>query len=620
MEVSSRILSDLIVYSKYSLVVKGEARKETWTEIVDRNKKMHLKKYPLLQEEIEETYKLVYDKKILPSMRSLQFAGKAIEVFNSRINNCCYLPIDAPEAFQEIMFLLLGGSGVGFSVQKHHVNKLPTIILPKKEKRFIVQDSIIGWSDAVKVLIKSYFTGHPRPRFDFSDIREKGTPLKTSGGIAPGPEPLKDCLHNIQKILDRKETGDKLSPLECHDIACYIADCVLAGGIRRAATISLFSFNDEEMLAAKAGKWYELNPQRGRANNSAVILRHKISKKDFLDFWEKIRHSGSGEPGYLLSNDQNVGTNPCGEVSLKPFVFCNLTEINVADITDQQDLNARAKAAAFIGTLQAGYTDFHYLREEWKTNTEKDALIGVGMTGIATGRVMKLDLTQAAEVVKEENARVAKLIGINKAARCTVVKPAGTSSIVLGCSSGIHAWHSKYYIRRIRVNKEEPIYKYLLKTIPSAVEDDFFKPTTDAVISLPQKAPPTAITREESAIDLLNRVAKVYDDWILPGHRNGHNTNNVSATISIKENEWNEVGEWMWANRTRYTALSVLPYDGHTYVQPPFEEITREEYESRLGKLKDIDLTKLVETQQSNLASEVACSGGACEISYLAGG
>lgn len=615
MNLEQKILSDITIFTKYAKFLEKKNRRETWTEIVTRNKEMHIKKYPMLKEEIEQAYELVYEKKVLPSMRSLQFAGKAVTLNNARMFNCSYTPVDDPLTFSEIMFLLLSGCGVGYSVQKHHIEKLPQIITPTKDRKFLIGDSIIGWSDAVKVLMKAYFTGRPRPIFDFSDIRPRGAPLKTSGGIAPGPEPLKDCLHNIQRILDRKKTGEQLTPLEVHDIICFIADAVLAGGIRRRACIALFSLSDQEMLESKFNHWYELNPQRGRANNSAVLLRHRITGDTFADLWEKIKNSGSGEPGFFMSNDQEMGLNPCAEVSLRAHGFCNLCTINVSDITTQDEYNLRAKAASLIGTLQAGYTDFHYLRDCWKKCAEEDALIGVSMTGIASGGILNLDITEASKIVAKENARVARIIGINKAARCTVVKPEGTASLVAGSSSGIHAWHSPYYIRRMRLSKNEPIYRYLAENIPALIEDDYFKPTTQAILSVPQKAPEGAITRDESALDLLERVSRVYVDWIVPGHRKGHNKNNVSTTVSIKEDEWEAVGNWMWNNRDKYTALSVLPYDGHTYVQPPFEEISEFKYNEMIGLLHDIDLTKVNEADdQTSQREELACAGGVCEL------
>ena len=615
MDLSSEILSSITVHMKYARHLKNEERRETWAEIVDRNKEMHVKRFPELKNEIENVYKLVYDKKILPSMRSLQFAGKPIAVNPTRIYNCSFLPIDDPLAFSELMFLLLSGCGVGYSVQKHHIEKLPEIIRPSKKKRYLVGDSIEGWADAVKMLCKSYFNGRPLPDFDFSDIRPKGALLVTSGGKAPGPEPLKDCLHNIQKIFDRKLRGEKLTTLEAHDICCYIADAVLAGGIRRSAMIALFSFNDDDMLACKFGNWYETEPHRARANNSAVILRHKIEKEDFMNLWEKIKLSGCGEPGFFFSNDKEWGLNPCAEISLRAFQFCNLVSINTSDVYDQKDLNERAAAASFIATLQASYTNFHYLRDIWQKTTEKDALIGVSMTGIASGGVLKLNLNQAAEIVKETNAALAKKIGINKAARCTTVKPEGTTSLVLGSSSGIHAWHSKYYIRRMRVGKNESIYSYLIINHPELVEDEFFKPHLQAVISVPQKSPENAITREETALELLDRVSHVYKNWVKPGHRNGHNINNVSTTVTIKEDEWEDVGKWMWANRENYTALSVIPFDGGTYVQPPFEEITKKRYDELTKSLHEVDLTKVIEIADGTaLQDNLACFSGGCEV------
>ena len=617
MDISQSILSDITVYMKYAKYTPELERRELWNELVDRNKKMHLKKFPQLQEEIEKAYGFVYAKQALPSMRSMQFAGKPIEISPNRVYNCAYLPIDDWRAFGEIMFLLLGGTGVGYSVQKHHVEQLPEIRKPdpKKNRRFLIGDSIEGWADAVKVLVRAYFEGGSTPNFDFSDIRPKGATLVTSGGKAPGPQPLKECLLKVQGILDSKQDREKLSPIEVHDIVCHIADAVLAGGIRRAALISLFSADDQSMIGAKTTNWWEFNPQRGRANNSAVLLRNKITEEFFFELWDKIKASGAGEPGIYFNNDKDWGTNPCCEIALRPFQFCNLCEVNVSDVVDQDDLNARVKAATFIGTLQASYTSFHYLRPVWQRTTEKEALIGVGMTGIGSGAAQKLDLKEAAKIVKEENERVAKLLGINTAARCTTIKPSGTSSLTLGTSSGIHAWHNDYYIRRIRVGKNEAIYTYLSINHLELVEDEYFRPHDTAVISVPQKAPQGSILRYESALDLLNRVKFFYQNWIKPGHRSGQNTHNISATISIKDDQWEEVGKWMWENRKFYNGLSVLPYADHTYKQAPFEDCTEEKYEEMLQHLHSVDLSKIVElVDNTDLKGEAACAGGACEI------
>ena len=617
MELPNKILSDITVHMKYARYISDLERRETWDELVDRNKAMHLKKYPNLGNEIEEAYNYVYAKKILPSMRSMQFGGKPIEVAPNRIYNCAYMPIDHLASFSECMFLLLGGTGVGYSVQRHHVDKLPEIQKPnsKRSRRFLIGDSIEGWADAVKVLMQSYFKGGSKIKFDFSDIRPKGSRLVTSGGKAPGPQPLKECLLKVQGILDEKDNGDKLEPIEVHDIICYIADAVLAGGIRRAALISLFSAEDEEMLASKTGNWWETNPQRGRANNSVVLMRHLITKEYFMNIWDRVKESGSGEPGFYFSNDKDWGTNPCCEIALRPYQFCNLTEINSSDVQSQEDYEQRARVAAFIGTLQAGYTDFHYLRDIWRRTTEKDALIGVSMTGIASGRVLNLDMKKAAKIVKSENKRVAELIGIKPAARTTCVKPAGTTSLTLGTSSGIHAWHNDYYIRRLRVGKNEAIYTHLQIHHPELIEDEFFRPHDTAVIEVPQRAPAGSITRQEPSVELLDRVKRVSSEWVRSGHSRGQNTHNVSATITVKKEEWSDVAEWMWQNKDHYNGLSVLPFSDHSYKQAPFEDCSETDYHRKLRSLTSLDVSKIIEIDDNtDLSGELACSGGSCEI------
>ena len=615
MDISQQILSEITVHMKYARYLPAEQRRETWEELITRNRDMHISNFPNIKSNIEKAYELVYDKKVLPSMRSLQFAGGAIKQTPSRIYNCAYLPMDDYRAFSEVMFLLLGGTGVGYSVQKHHVEKLPTITKPTKKRRYLVGDSIEGWADCIKMLMKSYFLDKPEPEFDFTSVRPKGALLVTSGGKAPGPQPLKDCVHNIKRIFDRKEHGDQLSTLEVHDINCWIADAVLSGGIRRSATISLFSLDDKEMLQSKFGDWWETEPQRARANNSAVVVRHRVKKKDFFNIWEKVKESGAGEPGVYFTNDSEWGTNPCAEIALRPFQFCNLCEVNVNDVETQQELNERVSAASLIGTLQATYTNFHYLRDVWRRTTEKDALLGIGMTGIGSGRVQKLDLEEAAEMAVSTNKYYASEFGINTAARITTVKPSGTTSCVLGTSSGIHAWHNDYYIRRIRVGKNEAIYNYLKVNHPELLEDDFFKPDQQAVISIPQQAPNDGILRHETSVELLERVKDIYNRWIVPAHNNGNNTHNVSCTVSVKEDEWEEVGKWMWDNRDYYNGLSVLPYFGGSYKQAPFEDIDKVTFKGLFNNLREVDLSGVVELiDNTNLTGELACAGGSCEI------
>jgi len=615
LDISQKILSEITVYMKYARYLPEAQRRETWEEMITRNRDMHIENFPKLTSEIESAYKLVFDKKVLPSMRSLQFAGNAIKQTPSRVYNCAYLPIDDYRAFSEVMFLLLGGTGVGYSVQRHHVENLPSITVPTKRRRYLVGDSIEGWADCIKMLMKAYFCGRPDPEFDFSGIRAKGALLVTSGGKAPGPEPLKDCVHNIKRILDRKENGDQLSTLEVHDIICWIADAVLSGGIRRSATISLFSIDDQEMLQCKFGDWWETEPQRARANNSAVVVRHRVRKKDFFAIWEKVKESGAGEPGVYFTNDSEWGTNPCAEIALRPFQFCNLCEVNVSDVETQQELNDRVVAATLIGTLQASYTNFHYLRDVWRRTTEKDALLGVGMTGIGSGRVQQFDLEATSKLAVETNKYYAIEIGVNPAARITTVKPSGTTSCVLGTSSGVHAWHNDYYVRRIRVGKNEAIYTYLTLHHPELVHDDFFKPETQAVISIPQRAPNDGILRHETSLELLERVKDIYNRWIVPGHREGNNTHNVSCTVSVREEEWEEVGKWMWQNREYYNGIAVLPYFGGSYKQAPFEDIDEETFEGMFIKLKEVDLSNVVEViDNTNLTGELACAGASCEI------
>ena len=513
------------------------------------------------------------------------------------------------------MFLLLGGTGVGYSVQTHHVYELPDITKPGKARTYLIEDSIMGWADAVKVLMKAYLEGGFMPKFDFRAIREKGARLVTAGGKAPGPEPLKICLTHIQAVLDRKSPGEGLSTLECHDILCHIANSVLAGGIRRSAMICLFDYTDEEMITCKYGYWWELNEQRGRSNNSAVLPRGEVSEEQFMDLWKRVEASGSGEPGLYWSNNKDWGTNPCCEIALRPYQFCNLCEVNVSDVTDQEDLNARVAAASYFGTLQAGFTNFHYLRPIWAATTQKDALLGIGMTGIGSGEILKYDLEIAAHVAKTVNRMITEKTGINEAARITCIKPSGTTSLVLGTASGIHAWHNDYYLRTMRFNKNEDIAQYLMTNHPELVEDDVLRPTDTVCVRIPVKAPEGSILRTETALDTLERVKHFSTNWIGSGHINGENTHNVSATISVKEDEWKTVGDWMWENREFYNGLSVLPYWGGSYQQAPFEDITEEKYNSLISELKQLDLTNVTEAEDNfEFSQTAACAGGACAI------
>jgi ribonucleoside-diphosphate reductase alpha chain len=613
-----KALSDITVFNKYAKFVPALNRRENFAEISTRNQAMHIEKYPTMADQIRDVYANFVDtKRVLPSMRSLQFGGRPILLNEARIFNCAYAPAESPHFFSELMFLLLGGTGMGYSVQKRHVSKLPKVKLPESdgEYKFQVQDSIIGWSDAIKVVAKAFFNAGTLPVFDYRDIREKGSELVTTGGQAPGPAPLKACVDQLTALL-RTAVGRKLKPIEVHDMACIVADAVLAGGIRRAAMISLFDRDDEEMLAAKSGEWYITHPYRARANNSAVLPRGEVSEEEFAALMKRVEDSGCGEPGVYWTNNKDWGTNPCCEIALRPYQMCNLTEINASAITDQHNFNEASSAAAFIGTLQAGYTDFHYLNPKWKIACEKDALLGVSMTGIASGTVEPLDMEEAAKHALDTNAAVAKQLGIKKAARVTCVKPAGTTSLVLGTSSGIHAWHAQYYIRRMRAGKDEALAQYMMKVAPSLVEQDVYVPH-QVVLSFPQKAPDGATVRTETMNSLLERVKNVSQNWVAAGHRNGVNQHNVSCTISVKDNEWAELTKWMWDNKSHYNGISVLPFSGaEAYPQLPFEDITKERYEEMLPMLASINIGHVFEENGDavDLAAESACAGGACEI------
>lgn len=941
MDIGSQILSDAVVFTKYATYVPELNRRETWEEIVTRNKQMHINKFPQLTEMIEDAYKLVYDKRVLPSMRSAQFAGEAARKSNVRLYNCAYLPIDSHRAFDEILYLLLCGTGVGYSVRQSDISQLPTV-KSLEEGRFntyTVPDSIEGWATAVRVLIESYFFGHRDVVFDYNEIRPMGSRL-TSGGIAPGPVPLMRAMIAVKRILQSVTPDSRLSSLQVHDIVCHLSDCVLAGGIRRSALLTLFDNNDKEMLTCKFWENIKDNPQRYRANNSVSIDREQVSYADFCSLWSTIKNSNAGEPGIFWTSSGSFGTNPCqpafapintvnglrrfgdvvvgdlvwtetgwatvvnkwstgikpvykystnsgvfygtenhrvvqngekiavsdaenidtlagnsglsigqhccqdvmdglvmgdgskhtasnnlmllnigkddtsylssevahligrerpgigpyvweisttitpdelpstptrsipdrfyygnarkaasflrglysangsvvaqgsritfktvspvlreqvqvllssigirsyyttnkskvvafangaytckesydvnitsdreifvrligflqpyknakvviptgsgkgakitysinskeymgdmevfdmtvdnephtywtggcnvsncAEIALRPYSFCNLCEVNVSNVESQEDYMNRVWAATVIGTLQASYTDFPYLRPIWRKTTEKDALLGIGMTGIASGSVLDLDMVSAAQYSKETNEVLAEYIGINPAARITTVKPSGTSSIVLGCSSGVHAWHDKYYIRRIQLINNEPLARYIIDNHPELYAVSKEKPDTQIVVEVPIKAPDDAITRHESPLDLLERVKLIASTWIATGHVSGENKNNVSCTVSIKPDEWDTVRDWMYENREHYTGLSCFPYWDGIYEQAPFETITEEEYYTRVSALKDFDITRILEYEDNTVLEEsLACAGGSCTLTSL---
>lgn len=613
---SNKLLSDIVAFRTYAKFLSHAGRRESLEETINRNMIMHLDKFPKLSKDIVSAYKQVHELKVMPSMRALQFSGQAIIKNHARQYNCSYAPINDIRVFGEILFLLLSGVGVGFSVQERHISQLPKVRPPKEEGFFVAQDSIIGWAQCIDVLLEAYFLGRVRPQFDFGNIRSKGSYLVTTGAKAPGPEPLKKMLELVEDKL-KKAIGRKLTSIEIHDIVCIISDAVLAGGIRRAALISLFDRNDEEMLRSKHGEWWVNHPYRARANNSAIMPRDKVTKEEFMHVYKMCKDSGSGEPGISWTNNEDWGYNPCHEISLNPNQFCNLTTVNQTGVTGERDFMKRVHAATLIGTLQASYTDFPYLRPIWQETTEREALLGVSFTGIAdAGGVVTNDmLTSAAKLVLETNEKFAKRLGINPAARATTVKPEGSSSCVFGSSSGIHSRHAPFYLRRIRMNKDDALAVYLSKVIPELVEQDVFS-ANGVVVTIPQESPEGAFVRaDETALSLFNRTIDYNKNWVINGYRSGANQHNVSVTISVKDHEWDELGERMWEERDSYSGISLLPYDGGSYQQAPFEDCTKETFDKFNEMVKEIDLKQVKEENDNTTRIEtIACAGGQCEI------
>jgi ribonucleoside-diphosphate reductase alpha chain len=616
---SNKILSDLVSFRTYSKYIPHLERREVLPETINRVMTMHLDKFPKLSKPIMKAFKKVHDLEVMPSMRTLQFAGDPILKNSARGYNCSATTITHPRKFSEILFLLLSGTGVGYSLQKRHISQLPNIRPTTQEGRFVVQDSIQGWSQATQVLMDAYFYGTIRPTFDFSDISPKGTQLNTTGAKAPGPEPLKYMLNEVEKRL-KFAIGRQLRSIEVHDIICIISDCVLAGGIRRSSLIALFDRDDYEMLKCKSGSWWEKHPYRARANNSAVLMRGEVTKDEFMELFRTCKDSNAGEPGFFWTNDYDLLTNPCAEISLNPDQFCNLTIVNQTGILSKEDFLSRIYSATVLGTIQASYTNFPYLSESWKRQTEAEALLGISFTGIAdsNGIVTAEWLREGAKLALEVNAEFAKKIGINQAARITAIKPEGSSSLVLGSSSGIHSRKSKYYLRRVQINKDDAMYLYLLATVPNLIEDAIGVPNT-AVITVPQESPDNAPTEDkETAMQLFNRVMMYQRNWITPGHRSGKNKHNVSVTITPREDEWSELAEAMWDKRDLYTGISLFPFDNGSYQQAPFESCDKDTFDKYYSQVKELDLTQVRERENlTNMIESVSCAGGACEITWL---
>ena len=602
---SIKELESYTFVSKYARWIPEKKRRETWKESVERVKNMMYDKYPEVNGDIEWAYDMMYKKRVLGSQRALQFGGSPVFKHNARIYNCIASYIDRLNFFQECMYLLLCGCGVGFSVQKHHIKKLPKLIQKKVgTKKFTIPDNIEGWSDAVGVLVSSYFeqkTIFPEysgksVNFDFSKIRPAGSYLSSSSGKAPGPEPLKKALSNIKKVLDKalkkaEFSTRRLGPIDAYDVVMHAADAVISGGVRRSATICLFSPDDEEMALAKTGNWFHDNPQRGRSNNSALLLRDKTSPAQFTALMESVKEFG--EPGFVWSDSTELVVNPCVEIGLYPvdektgktgWQACNLSTINCATIKTKKEFFESCRAAAIIGTLQAGFTEMKYLGEVTERILKREALLGVSMTGIMEQHKICLDpeiQKEGARVVKNTNKEFAEKIGINTAARTTCVKPEGTASCILGTSSGIHPHHAKRYIRRVQANKIENIYQHFKKTNPRACQESVWSANdSDDVISFCVEVPDGAkLKNKVSAIDLLSCVKSTQQNWVMGGRNEklcvqSFLQHNVSNTINVKPEEWNGTENFIYKNRKYFCGVSLLPVSGDKdYPQAPFTTV-----------------------------------------------
>ena len=611
---SIKSLMSYTFVSKYARWIPEKKRRETWGEAVDRVKKMMLDKYITdddsedIKAEIEWSYEQMLKKRVLGSQRALQFGGAPIFKHNARIYNCITSFCDRLRFFQECMYLLLCGCGTGFSVQKHHLAKLPRLLRGKTgSKKFVVPDSIEGWSDAVGVLVSSYFDqddlfpeySGKNINFDYSEIRPAGALLKSSGGKAPGPDPLKNALSNIKKILDKAlknaDFASKdlrgLTPIEAYDVIMHSADAVISGGVRRSATICVFSPDDEDMAKAKTGNWFIENPQRGRSNNSALLLRSETTKEQFAELMNSVKDFG--EPGFVWADSTELLVNPCVEIGMWPvdettgksgWQACNLSTINCAKIKTEEDFYDACRAASVIGTLQAGFNSFEYLGEASENIIKRESLLGVSMTGIMEQHDICLDpevQKYGADVVKKTNKELAKMIGVNQAARTTCIKPEGTSSCILGTSSGIHPHHAKRYIRRVQANKLEPIYNYFKEKNPRACEESVWSNNdSDDVVAFCIEVPAGSKTKNKvDALELLEYVKSTQKSWVIPGTNKNLCTqpwlvHNVSNTINVKENEWDEVESYIYKNRKFFCGISLLPITGDKdYPQAPFTTI-----------------------------------------------
>jgi ribonucleoside-triphosphate reductase (thioredoxin) len=627
---------NFIALSRYARWKEDEQRRETWSETVSRYfdyitehlaTKHDFKITPALRNELEDA---VLTQEIMPSMRALMTAGPALDRCHVGGYNCSYVPVDSPRAFDETMYILMCGTGVGFSVERSNIEKLPTVNEDFHSTDTIIKvgDSRPGWAKSLKELIAMLYTGQ-LPKYDVTEVRPAGARLKTFGGRASGPQPLVELFDFCVEVF-KKAAGRKLYPIECHDLMCKIGEVVVVGGVRRSALISLSNLNDDQMRNAKAGQWWEYEKQRELANNS-VAYKSKPEMGTFMREWLALYDSKSGERGIFNRQsaqkqvakngrrdaDWDFGCNPCSEIILRPYQFCNLSEVVVRDTDTVDTLKRKVALATTLGTFQSTLTDFKYLRKIWKNNTEEERLLGVSLTGIMDSKLMsgksstKLEpmLEELKEMSVQTNAAIAKRLGIPQSTAITCVKPSGTVSQLTDASSGIHARHNPHYIRTVRADNKDPLTQFLVDVgIPA--EPDVTKPDSTTVFSFPMKSPKNAVCRADmTAIEQLELWLVYQRHWC---------EHKPSVTISVKEDEWMEVGAWTYEHFDEVSGISFLPFSEHIYKQEPYQDCTAEEYRDMLKQMpKQIDWDKLQEFEKEDTTSggrELACTAGVCEV------
>ena len=630
---------NFIALSRYARWKEDEQRRETWQETVSRyfdyitNHLRDKHSYKITKDLRNELEEAVLNQDIMPSMRALMTSGPALDRCHVGGYNCSYVPVDNPRAFDETMYILMCGTGVGFSVERHSVDKLPIVNEDFHDTDTVIKvgDSRPGWAKSLKELIAMLYTGQV-PKFDVSEVRPAGARLKTFGGRASGPQPLIELFNFcIEKF--KGAAGRRLYPIECHDLMCKIGEVVVVGGVRRSALISLSNLNDDQMRHAKAGQWWENEGQRALANNS-VAYKEKPQMGTFMREWMSLYDSKSGERGIFNRQsakkqaakngrrdaEHDFGCNPCSEIILRPYQFCNLSEVVVRASDTQQTLTNKVRLATILGTFQSTLTDFKYIRKIWQNNTEEERLLGVSLTGIMDNLLMSgkssqlgTNIATTLQTLRDEavrtNAELSKKLGINQSAAITCVKPSGTVSQLVDSASGIHARHNPYYIRTVRGDNKDPLTQFMIaQGIPN--EPDVMKPDSTTVFSFPMQSPRTAITRNDmSAIEQLELWLAYQLHWC---------EHKPSVTISVKEHEWMDVGAWVYEHFDNVSGISFLPHSEHTYQQAPYQDIDEEQYKEFLTRMPDsVDWSKLPEFEKEDTTSggrELACTAGVCEV------